>query len=239
MKKLDNENLPAYGDPPASPEVLRSIVYDATSPNAWEGAAVGAVSGAVSGIIAQKKLDELWTPDEPENSPRRDIFNEVFNATRANLRTRGVELIDISIGAWEVDPRIVDQRRELWRSSLEKEARLIETEGEADARFRMEQAKAEAKAEFIRTVAQGLRMIRTSVPEQYANSIVQRVLSHLVNSIILALGEPLTSTYASRRLPRWGEGQLREREIMRAIEHANKTQQWDQLPKLIERLDKP
>lgn len=197
MMQLDDEDLSEYDELPVSREVIRRIVYEAGSPSGWESAASKAVASGVNGIISKKMFDELWAPDDPKQNPRREMFDAVSVKAKANLRKKGIKLIDMSIGALDIDEKIVEQRRELWKAYWESQSSITEAEGDAEANRKIEIAKAQAQAELIQTITQGLRMILETSSEQTASVVVPIVLSQIASATRFALSNPMTRSLVS------------------------------------------
>ena len=197
MKQLDDEDLSDYDELPVSPEVIRRIVYESGSPSAWEGGAAGAVASGVSGTISRKMFDELWAPDDPKHNPRREMFDAVSVNAKASLRKKGIALIDMSIGALDIDEKIVKQRRELWKTYWESQSNITEAEGDADAIVEIETAKAQAQAELIQNIIQGLRRIPETNSEETAAVVARIVLSQIANATRSLLSNPLTRPLVS------------------------------------------
>ncbi len=115
---------------PASPQAVRAIAYELPGGLSWEST----VSTGIADEIPGRMFDELWAPDS-DRKPRRDMIAKLFNDNTESLRKRGVELIDMTIGALEATDKSVDeQRRKYWEAYWESRTPIIEAQGEAEPR---------------------------------------------------------------------------------------------------------
>ncbi len=171
---------PAPEAPPASPEAIRSIVYELPAGVSWDST----VSSGLADVIPHKMLDELWAPENSERNPRREIETELLNRGKENLRKRGIELIDLTIGPLEVTDRSVDrQRREYWQTHWESRSRVTEAAGEAEALRQQQTARAEAQAELIQAIAHSFRMMAFSGAAQPSLLVALKMLEVIARTM--------------------------------------------------------
>ncbi|HLF25670.1 MAG TPA: NBR1-Ig-like domain-containing protein [Anaerolineae bacterium] len=141
--------------PAASPEAIRALVYESVAGKEWHET----VSSGLDEEIPKRMLDELWAPDPDVGrvNPRREIVKELFDNAQKKQRDRGIDLIDIEIGPLVVPLEVADRRREWWRAFWEKDRRITEAEGNAEALQVRELARAEAQTRMIKAITQGLQ----------------------------------------------------------------------------------
>ena len=164
---------------PASPQAVRAIAYDWPAGLAWEST----VSTGITDEIPGRMFDELWAPDS-DRKPRRDMIEKLLNDNRESLRKRGVELIDMTIGALEATNKSVDeQRRKYWEAYWASKSHIVEAEGMADALRYMQTVRAEAQAEMIQSIAQSFRMLALSGARLPSREVALKMLEVIARTM--------------------------------------------------------
>ncbi len=183
---------------PASPEAVRSIVYEALAfasgdTLSWENV----VKTDIDEVIPEKMLDELWAPDS-DRKPRQEMVEQIFKEKSDSFRKRGVELLDLSIGPlYATDQDVDEQRREHWQAYWSSRTGVTEAEGEAEALRRRQTARAEAQAELIQAIVQSFRMLTMSGAELPSREVALRMLEVIARTMKATLGEaaPLDASH--------------------------------------------
>ena len=171
---------------PASPDAIRSFVYDWPAGVAWDTT----VSSGLGDKIPQKMLDELWAPDDPERNPRREWVEELLNKVREKQRKYGIDVIDLSVGPLDVPEAVARQRREYWSAAWDKLSRLTAAEGEAEALRQRQTARAEAQADLIQSIAQSFRMMAAAGMAQPSREVAMKLLEVIARTMRMTLGGP-------------------------------------------------
>jgi regulator of protease activity HflC (stomatin/prohibitin superfamily) len=171
---------------PASPDAIRSFVYDWPAGVAWDAT----VSSGLSDLIPQKMLDELWAPDDLDRNPRREWVEELLNKAKEKQRKNGIEVIDLSVGPLDVPEAVARQRREYWSAAWDKLSRLTTAEGEAEALRQRQAARADAQAELIQTIAQSFRMMAAAGMAQPSREVAIKLLEVIARTMRMTLGGP-------------------------------------------------
>ena len=170
---------------PASPQAVRAIVYDWPPELGWEKA----VSTGIADEIPLRIFDELWAPDS-DRQPRRDLIEKLWSDNRESLRKRGVELLDMTIGALQAADKSVDeQRRKYWEAYWASRSRVVEAEGLADGLRYRQTVRAEAQAELIQSIAQSFRMLALSGATLPSREVALRMLEVIGRTMKAALEE--------------------------------------------------
>jgi regulator of protease activity HflC (stomatin/prohibitin superfamily) len=181
-------------EPPVSPEALRQALYEVhvNPPNKikWTNTAHGAAAGAVREEIGNRRLDELFLPDDPERNPRREIADQLQQAGRGALAGRGIELVDSGFANLQVPRDVTLQRRDTWQVTWDKESNITLSTGEAEGYLQTQLARAEAQAELIQAVTQAIRtMNQTSQEGAPINPLALRYMDAIATMVDRTLRE--------------------------------------------------
>jgi regulator of protease activity HflC (stomatin/prohibitin superfamily) len=171
-------------EPPVSPEALRMACYEVPrppNPTTWYQAAFGAAKGEVGEELSRRTLDEIFAPDDPTRSPRREIAEKLDSAGRAALAPRGIELVDSSFGNLQLPRAVTAQRTTMWQAGWEKEATISRATSEADSLLQIQTVYAEAQADIIKAIAQAARMMDKN---NHLSQPVMRALAHVVERAV-------------------------------------------------------
>ena len=167
-------------EPPVSPEALRMACYEVPrplSPLTWYQAAFGAAKGEVVEELSRRTLDEVFAPDDPSRSPRREIAAQLDSAGRTALAARGIELVDSTFGNLQLPRAVTAQRTSMWQAGLEKESTISRATSEADSLLQIQTVYAEAHADVIKAIAQAARMMDEN---NYLSQPVIKALAHVI-----------------------------------------------------------
>jgi regulator of protease activity HflC (stomatin/prohibitin superfamily) len=167
-------------EPPVSPEALRMACYEVQrppSPINWYQAACGAAVGEVREELNRRTLDEVFAPDDPNRSPRREIAAKLDSTARSTLATRGIELVDSTFGNLQLPREVTAQRTSMWQAGWEKESAITRSASEAEGLLQLHTAHAEAQAEIVKNVVQAVRVMDPN------NQLSQRMVEALAHVI--------------------------------------------------------
>lgn len=167
-------------EPPVSPEALRMACYEVQrppSPINWSQAAFGAAVGEVREELNRRTLDEVFAPDDPDRSPRREIAAKLDSTARSTLAARGIELVDSTFGNLQLPREVTAQRTSMWQAGWEKESAITRSASEAEGLLQLNTAHAEAQAEIVKNVVQAVRMMDPN------NQLSQRMVEALAHVI--------------------------------------------------------
>jgi hypothetical protein len=135
-------------------------------------------------------FDELWAPNADDRSPRREMIERLFRDNRESQRKRGIELLDMTIGALEATNKSVDeQRRKYWEAYWASKSQIVEAEGLADALRYRQTVRAEAQAEMIQSIAQSFRMLALSGAMLPSREVALKMLEVIGRTMKAALEE--------------------------------------------------
>jgi regulator of protease activity HflC (stomatin/prohibitin superfamily) len=171
-------------EPPVSPEALRLACYEVPrppNPMTWYQAAFGAAKSEVGEELNRRTLDEIFAPDDPNRSPRREIAAKLDSAGRTALAARGIELVDSSFGNLQLPREVTAQRTTMWQAGWEKEATISRATSEADSLLQIQTVHAEAQADIIKAIAQAARMMDKN---NYLSQPIMRALAHVVERAV-------------------------------------------------------
>jgi regulator of protease activity HflC (stomatin/prohibitin superfamily) len=163
-----NTPLGSVTEPPVSPDALRRASYEVhvnpPSKIKWTNAAHNAAASGVREEITNRRLDELFLPNDPERNPRREIAAELQKAGHSALAARGIELVDSGFANLQVPSEVTTLRRTLWQTEWDKESTITRSTGEAEGLLQMQTARAEAQAELVKNIIQAIRSMDQNSP---------------------------------------------------------------------------
>lgn len=145
---------------PHSVQAVRDLGYNRVmSPDGipeWGQAVQTAIDGEIQNFIRRNTVDAVTAP-QPGQNPRQEINQAILSPeVRAKLRAIGTELVWVDIGHFSVADPVEEQRIQTWGSRWEGEAELLRAKGEAARSAIIERARAEAQAELLNQIAEGL-----------------------------------------------------------------------------------
>jgi regulator of protease activity HflC (stomatin/prohibitin superfamily) len=152
-------------------------VHRPPSPIKWYQAAFSSATGAVRDELNRRTLDEVFVPDDPNRSPRREIAAKLDSAVRSTLAARGIELVDSTFGNLQLPREVTAQRTSMWQAGWEKESTITRSASEAEGLLQLHAARAEAQAEIVKNVVQAARTMDQN------NQLSQHVVEALARAI--------------------------------------------------------
>jgi regulator of protease activity HflC (stomatin/prohibitin superfamily) len=198
-----NTPLGSVTEPPVSPEALRQALYEVhVNPSAkikWTNTAHNAAAGVVRDEITNRRLDELFLPDDPERNPRREIAGQLQKSGKDALAGRGIELVDSGFANWQVPRAVTLQRRDTWQVTWDKESTITRSTGEAEGYLQLQIARAEAQAELIQAVIQSIRtMDQTSETGATVHPLTLRFMDAIARMVDRTLRHETSLLVGSR-----------------------------------------
>jgi hypothetical protein len=155
---------------PYSIQAIRNMTYnrivDSKGVVSWADTVRRQFEGEIRNYIRRNNLDQITAPrafDHLENGwelrqPRQDIHRNYKDPSfRSRFREVGAELLWYGIGYFEVaDSRVNDQRVDTWRAAWQGDTRKKRAYSEARRLAYEEQGRAEARAEVLMGIMEGL-----------------------------------------------------------------------------------
>jgi regulator of protease activity HflC (stomatin/prohibitin superfamily) len=141
--------------------------------------------------LNRRTLDELFAPDDPGRSPRREIAAKYNTSARATLAVRGIELVDSTFGSLQLPREVTAQRTSMWQAGWEKESTITRSASEAEGLLQFHTARAEAQAEIVKSVIQAARMMDQN------NQLSQHTVGALARAIERTLRRETTLSLSS------------------------------------------
>jgi regulator of protease activity HflC (stomatin/prohibitin superfamily) len=122
----------------------------------WESVVLGIVGDGLQQTVAGYRLDELINPDNPSANPHVALKSELEEQARPIARQAGIEILQIRLGRLEAPETVTNQRIRYWQAFWEKERRISEADGTAEAMAEEEMARAEAESEMLHAIVEGI-----------------------------------------------------------------------------------
>jgi regulator of protease activity HflC (stomatin/prohibitin superfamily) len=151
----------------------------------WTGRVViSNTEGALRGILAQYRLDQLITPDEPsgDNTIRKEIRNQLEEALMGSAPKVGARMLNVDIGkidikvdlpeegeeaAEELTDQVLRQWIETWQAELSRFDLVEQAGGEAEL-ARLEAVSVQAQAEMVLTLTEAMQsLVQTEEASAY------------------------------------------------------------------------
>jgi regulator of protease activity HflC (stomatin/prohibitin superfamily) len=151
----------------------------------WTGRVViSNTEGALRGILAQYRLDQLVTPDEPsgDNAIREEIRNQLEQKLMASAPKVGARMLNVDIGkidikvdlpeqegeaAEELTDQVLRQWIETWQAELSRLDLVEQASGEAEL-ARLEAVSVQAQAEMVLTLTEAMQsLVQTEEASAY------------------------------------------------------------------------
>ncbi len=179
---------------PYSIQAIRHMTYNrvVTSKGlvSWADTVRRQFDGVIKKYIRQNTLDQITAPRAFGHTdagwelrkPRYEIHhNFKTTAFRKKFREVGAELLWYGIGYFEVaDSRVNDQRVDTWRAAWQGDTRKKRAYSEARRLAYEEQGRAEARAEILMGIIQGLD-VRGLSDKQRTSRIPELLLTQITN----------------------------------------------------------
>ena len=194
-------------EPPVSPEALRMACYEVhrpPKPIKWYQAAFNSAAGEVRDELNRRRLDEIFAPDDPSRSPRREIAAKYNSAASSTLAARGIELVDSTFGNLQLPREVTAQRTSMWQAGWEKESTITRSASEAEGLLQLHTARAEAQAEIVKSVVQAARMMdeNNQLSQHMVGALAQVIERTLRRETTLPLLSATTRKEADQMLER-------------------------------------
>jgi regulator of protease activity HflC (stomatin/prohibitin superfamily) len=172
-----------------SREAVRRVVYESSvfGPDQqveWTASFATVRAGDISDQLAELRLDELSSPEDPDMHPLVEIVQKgLQDARRAAAAINGIDVLNMTMGLIEAPSDIKhtldDQRIDNWQIEWRRRARLLEAEGQAKAFQVLEEARAEAQANMIQALTEGFRIATENNPDASTEVIAMRFIDAL------------------------------------------------------------
>ncbi len=176
-----------------SREAIRHIVYETpiASPDAPTDWTVGFVlvrSGDLLKEFAERRLDDLSSPEDPDVHPLREIVDKGLTDAREEAAPFGIDVLNMEIGIVEppvdkdmpnIKAHVTEQRINNWMIEWKRRAHILEAEGNAIAMQAQEEAHAEAQANMIQALTEGFRIATAGDASVSSEVIAMRFIDAL------------------------------------------------------------
>jgi regulator of protease activity HflC (stomatin/prohibitin superfamily) len=104
----------------------------------------------IQDIICNYKVDELCAADDPDRDPRMEIVPKIRAEVKKAMIPYGIEVLGGGISnILPVDKSILERRVENWRTEWVRQMYVELSEGKAERKRQLEEARAEAEAEVV------------------------------------------------------------------------------------------
>ncbi|RME91055.1 MAG: hypothetical protein D6770_01250 [Anaerolineae bacterium] len=155
----------------------------------WLGAAWGQLTGIIANHIAGHHVDALFLAERGSDYLLAEKVTEKLRTTLAQkTQSFGVHVLDLQITVVKPPPEVEELRRRFWGTTRDSVSMLADARAEAFRVHALEQARAEAQRDLIKTIAEKLSQIdRIHYDEA--------ILFFLSNLIDQGLKNPFVQTY--------------------------------------------
>jgi hypothetical protein len=173
---------------PFDREAVRRAAYTETvledgTLSTWEQVALNTTVSRLQNIVAKYRLDDLIQPENSAANSYPTLHHELKEQVRVAVRQSGVEIMNIRLGRLEAPEPVTEQRIDYWRAYWEKERRITQAEGAAGAVKEIETARAEAEAEMIELLVDGLERVQEEDTSGQSRELVALRVIELLQKI--------------------------------------------------------
>ncbi len=152
----------ASDDFPWSGETVHRVVYGREGTTAentlyhWDDYALQVAVSRFREIMARFRLDQLFAPTSPEQTPRLALASLLSTAVRNDLTQRGIELVAAGFGTLTFPDSVLEQRIATWQKEWAARAESTRAIGDAEAERIQRSAEAAAQWEMVQGLINGL-----------------------------------------------------------------------------------
>jgi hypothetical protein len=186
---MSGEEPPTKSRPfPYDREAVRRAAYTETvlidgGVSTWESVALTAAISKLQHAVTGYRLDELIHPENPPANPHVALRNEVEEQARPVARQAGIEIIQVRLGRLEAPEPVTNQRIRYWQAYWEKERRIQEAHGAAEALAEVESARAHAESEMLQAILEAIEQARHENQHAGAREIVALRLMEVLEKL--------------------------------------------------------
>jgi regulator of protease activity HflC (stomatin/prohibitin superfamily) len=149
-------------------------------------------------ILARYDFDDLYRYEPGEEPPRVRIAREFRDRLRAELEPLGIQLIGGGISnLLPVREEVLKERVRHWQAEWVRRILVQQAEGQRERLWRIEQARAEARAHLI--LALGEQLAELDRPDTPATP--QRIVEQFLKVLEEMTQQPLMRRYLPREMP--------------------------------------
>jgi len=140
-----------------SQEMRDGKVVENKQKRTWEEMIQVVATQVVRRIISEYSFDDLCAPYQPQREPRKEIIAKLRQQLKDTMKDWGIQVIGGGISnLMPADDGLLQQRIDNWRAEWERRMTAEVGKGEAEYIRMVESARAQAQAEMIRTISEGL-----------------------------------------------------------------------------------
>ncbi len=143
-----------------------------------EGVAVRAAD-ELRHILSEYTLDQLYSADEPDRDPQLVIRRALNEKLPSIVASKGARLLGTTLGVIRAPKEVIEQRVTNWQAEWIRRQTILEARGEAEARQRMEVARALAQLEMIQSITEGLQEAQVAGAPLTSDLVSLRLLEAL------------------------------------------------------------
>lgn len=146
----------------------KNAVQKAAYKGVWEDKPLGAVIGQVSKGIAGYRFDELFQLDDVAQDPLPTLHDVVLRNARSDLRSKeGIDLLSVRLGSIRPDEPVTHQQIKSWRTFWQKQDRITQARGEAQALTELAHARRDVETAMLEAIVDGVQLARQETGNEY------------------------------------------------------------------------
>jgi regulator of protease activity HflC (stomatin/prohibitin superfamily) len=140
-------------------------------------------TGELANEFAERRLDDLSSPEDPDIHPLREIVEGSLAKIREEVAPSGIDILNMEIGIVEppadIKGHVTEQRISNWMIEWKRRATILKSEGDAIAMQAQEEAHAEAQANMIQALTEGFRIATAGDASLSSEVIAMRFIDAL------------------------------------------------------------
>lgn len=130
-------------------------------------------------VLSRRTLDELYQADEPGADPLVHLKNEVQEKLKIAFAPKGIDVLSVSIGAFDLPLDVMEQRIRNWQANWEQRIRMELASGNAEAIRRLKQARARAQLDMIESITNNITLMHRAGEADLTEVITLRMIEAL------------------------------------------------------------
>ncbi len=143
----------------------------------WADYAIQLTESRFQEILARFRLDQLFSPRDPDHIPRLVLESLLHTAVRNDLSKREIELLSVSFGTFEFPEVVQKQRIATWQTEWITRIDNVRTTAEADARLSIQSAHTSGQWELVQGMINGLAAAQDLTGIEPADLITWQLLN--------------------------------------------------------------
>lgn len=129
--------------------------------------------------MAQVTLDELYRVDDASATPLADMAQRIQQELQRTAGPQGLEVLSVGVDQLQLPADVMAQRLKNWQAYWEREIRVRQAVGDAEAVRRVKKARARVQIEIIERITHNIEAMRRSDAADLPDIVMLRMIQAL------------------------------------------------------------